>query len=61
MRQELIDKIAKLMKEKEMSILQLSKISGISRPTVTNLVQFGHGKMLTIEKVLEVLENKGVR
>lgn len=56
MREEIIDKIAVLMRRKKMNLSKLAKETGISRQTISKIIYTGYGKMLHIEKILKALE-----
>ena len=55
LKDEIISKINLQLKKQKITITKLSEICGVSRPTMTKLVNEGIGNINLLEKVYEVL------
>ena len=55
MREDIVKNIAIAMRLKNISIMKLSEMTNISRPTVTKIVKTGDGTTANIEEVYSVL------
>lgn len=55
MREDIVKNIAVAMRVKNISILKLSEMTNISRPTVTKIVKTGDGNTANIELIYEKL------
>ena len=55
MREDIVKNIAIAMRLKNISIMKLSEMTNISRPTVTKIVKTGDGTTANIEEVYGVL------
>ena len=58
MREDIVKNIAIAMRLKNISIMKLSEMTNISRPTVTKIVKTGDGTTANIEEVYKVLDIK---
>lgn len=55
MREDIVKNIAGAMRVKNISIMKLSEITNISRPTVTKIVKKGDGTTANVEEVYKAL------
>ena len=58
MKEDVVKNIAVAMRVKNINIVKLSEMVGISRPTVTKIVKTGDGTTANVEKIYKALDIK---